>query len=75
MRVTELEDMIVNLIEADDHPEISAVTRCTTEPGDLDHSRLKIHYANGGSTTVMVFRASGPGVPAGANYTVPKGVL
>jgi Tfp pilus assembly ATPase PilU len=75
MRVTQLEDLIVSLIETDDHPEISAVTRCTVEVGDDNHTRLKVHFANGGSSTIMVFRVSGPRVPATAEYTIPKAVL
>jgi hypothetical protein len=76
MKVTELDKLMIDLLVADDHPEIVRVENLSGGDNPKTyHPRVKIHYANGGSTTIQVFRVTGPKIPNAPKYTVPSEAL
>lgn len=76
MKVPELDKLIMDLLATDDHPEVQLVEHL---PGgdnpDTYHPRVKVHYANGGSSTIQVFRVTGPKMSNAPKYTVPVEAL
>jgi type IV secretory pathway ATPase VirB11/archaellum biosynthesis ATPase len=75
VRVSELDELLIELISRSDHPEIVAVERTATEDRPNYHVRVVVRYASGGSSTIMVHhvvKADGRSMP---DYTVPDEVL
>lgn len=69
MEVTRLEDLIVDLINRADHPEIvnaealrDKPTLYTKPPRELSASRVGVHHASGVNSTIMVHHVEGPGL-------------
>lgn len=72
MQITELDDLIMQIITDSDHPEIASVERVPTSEQPDDHTRIKVTFANGGAVIVMVHSVSGPGVPSHQKYELPR---
>ncbi|MCP2258885.1 hypothetical protein LX15_002583 [Streptoalloteichus tenebrarius] len=80
MKLIEFARRLQAELEALDHPEIVSVEDISVPPGSSDdpnaqhrkHNLVKVNYANGGSTTIMVQAVRGPGIPKHANYDLPR---
>ena len=72
MRLAELDQLITDLIVADDHPEIVKVEMAGTGERPTNHNRLVVHFASGASAIVMVERVEGNGIPRHASYELPR---
>ena len=75
MRLPELDQLIVDLLVKDDHPEIVRVEMTATGDNPANHTRLVVHFASGGTTVVMRARAEGPGISRHTEYEVPREVV
>ncbi|WP_026421470.1 hypothetical protein [Actinokineospora inagensis] len=59
-----------------DHDELTVVQDISkgagseTEPHN--HNIVRVEHANGAVSTVQVYRVTGPGIPASADYRVPR---
>lgn len=73
MKVSELDELIVNALAGSGHPEISKIERVAG--ASADHTRVVVYFANGTTAVIMVRKVEGPGVPAHADYQLPAGVI
>jgi hypothetical protein len=73
VRIAELDQLILDVL-ARDHPEIVGVRSTVDEAKPVDHNRVRIDYASGGASFVMVHHVTGPGVPSHEPYDLPTGV-
>lgn len=72
MRASEFDRLAVELITADDHPEIVSVELTASSGQPQYHNRLTVHLADGSAFYVMIERVEGPGVPRHASYELPR---
>lgn len=76
MKLPELDELIRDVIVADDHPGIVGVELLAGGDNPKTyHPRVKVQYADGGSSTIQVFAVSGPNIPNVDKYTVPQEAL
>jgi hypothetical protein len=75
MRVPDFDQLVIDLLVADDHPEIVAVRPTATEDRPNYHNRLEIHCADGSMFYVMVARVEGQGVPRHTPFELPSQVM
>jgi len=76
MKLPELDELIRDVIVADDHPGIVGVELLTGGDNPKTyHPRVKVHYADGGASIVQVYKVSGPKIPNVDKYTVPQEAL
>lgn len=74
MKVSQLDDMIVNALVGSDNPEITRIERLAGA-GNANHNRVRVWFANDTSAVVMVRRVEGPGVTPHADYELPAAVI
>lgn len=76
MRVPELDELIIEVINRADHPEILRAAPALA-PGDVatKHTRVKVDFASGARVYVQVYKVTGPKIPRADNYAVPKEAL
>jgi hypothetical protein len=71
VRLTELDQLIADLLVNDDHPEIVRVEMIATQD-PLYHNRLIVHFADGGAAYLMVARVEGRGIPRHTAHELPR---
>jgi hypothetical protein len=72
VRVREFDQLVADLIAADDHAEIVSVRLTATADKPLYHNRLVIECADGSALYIMVEHVEGPGIPHHAPYRLPR---
>lgn len=73
MRLAELDQLLVDCLTSDDHPEITEVQpsdRLAEQP--TDQTRVNVHFASGATCHVLVKRVEGPNIPRHADYELPR---
>ncbi|MCP2166078.1 hypothetical protein LX83_002937 [Goodfellowiella coeruleoviolacea] len=75
VRVRELDELLVRLIVAADHPEITAVRLIPSQEHPDNHTRLRVDFASGACAYLMVGQVSGRGVGQVPRYQIPPAVL
>jgi hypothetical protein len=72
MRLPEFDQLAVELIAADDHPEIVSVRLTATPDNAQYHNRLNVVCADGSAYYVMVRRVDGPNIPRHEAFVLPR---
>jgi hypothetical protein len=74
MRMPDLDKLLLEAL-SEDHPEIVNVEQPPNAVKDPTYAtRVKVTYASGAASYVMVHHVAGPGVPSHAAYELPTGV-
>ena len=73
MRLAELDQVLIECLTSEDHPEIVSVEppeSVATRP--TYQTRVNVHFASGATCHVSVKRVEGPNIPRHADYELPK---
>lgn len=73
MRLAELDQVLIECLTSEDHPEITEVA----PSNDLvdrptGHTRVNVGFASGATCHVLVKRVEGPNIPRHADYDLPR---
>ncbi|HEX3780161.1 MAG TPA: hypothetical protein VHX38_10870 [Pseudonocardiaceae bacterium] len=76
MRLAELDQLLIECLTSEDHPEIVGASRAPgVETKPADHTRVNVSFASGATCHVLVRRVEGPKVPRHADYDLPQEVI
>lgn len=72
MRVREFEDLVIRVLREADHPEIVSADSTARDADDHRHTRVRVSFASGAATYIMVREVTGPSVPKHSPFELPK---